>query len=122
MGLNDEYSRDAHQYDGEAYDSDGSDEFDPELHPEDWQDMYSQEILDGWMHLRSYLDQNYIKCSAGYPQFVELVLNPSKWYTNEAPDQNQCVMWNLISKLPIVSDRVEPHNFYAWVENYVDYL
>ena len=84
MGLNDEYSRDAYNTVDDAYDSEGSDEFDPELHPEDWQDMYSQEILDGWMHLRSYLDQNYIKIRAGYPQFVELVLNPSKWYTNDA--------------------------------------
>ena len=41
MGINDEYSRDANNYDL-AYESDGSDEFDPELHPVDWQDMYSQ--------------------------------------------------------------------------------
>jgi hypothetical protein len=121
MGLNDEYSRDAYQYD-QAYDSEGSDEYDPELHPEDWQDMYSQEILDGWMHLRNYLEQNYIKCRAGYPQFVELVLEPTKWYTNEDPGHVQTVMWNSISDLPIISDRVAPHNFYAWIENYIDYL
>jgi hypothetical protein len=122
MGINDEYSRDAYNYDGEAYDSEGSDEFDPELHPEDWQDMYSQELLDGWMHLRNYLEHNYIKCRAGYPQFVELVLDPSKWYTNSEPGYVQTDLWNSISKLPVISDRVVPQNFYAWVENYVDYL
>jgi len=122
MGLNDEYSRDAYLVDGEAYDSDGSDEFDPELHPEDWQDMYSQELLDGWMYLRTYLEQNYIKCSAGYPQFVELVLEPTKWYTNSDPGYIQMDMWNSIAGLPVISDRVAPQNFYAWVENYVDYL
>lgn len=121
MGLNDEYSRDAYKYE-EAYDSDGSDEFDLDLHPEDWQDMYSKELLDGWMHLRNYLDQNYIKCSAGYPQFVELVLEPAKWYTNDEPGHVQVVMWNSISYMPIISDRVGPQNFYAWVENYIDYL
>jgi hypothetical protein len=121
MGLNDEYSRDAYNYD-EVYDSDGSDDFDPELHPEDWQDMYSQEILDGWMHLRSYMEQNYIKCRAGYPQFVELVLDPTKWYTNSDPGHVQTVMWNSISDMPIISERVCPQNFYAWIENYIDYL
>lgn len=121
MGLNDEYSRDAYNYD-ETYEETDSDDFDPELHPEDWQDMYSQEILDGWMHLRDYLDQNYIKFRAGYPEFVDLVLSPSKWYTNAAPSPDQCTMWNFISKLPVISDRVASENFYAWVENYIDYL
>jgi len=122
MGINDEYSRDAYLVDGEAYDSEGSDEFDPELHPEDWQDMYSKELLDGWMHLRNYFEQNYIKCRAGYPQFVELVLDPSKWYTNSEPGYVQTDLWNSIAGLPVISDRVVPQNFYAWVENYIDYL
>ena len=121
MGLNDEYSRDAYNYE-EAHDSDDSEDFDPELHPEDWQDMYSQEILDGWMHLRAYLERNYIKCRAGYPQFVELVLEPTKWYTNAEPGYVQTDLWNSIAGLPIISDRVGPQNFYAWVENYIDQL
>ena len=45
MGINDEYSRDAYNYEL-AYDSDGSDEFDYELPEEDWQDWYSEELLD----------------------------------------------------------------------------
>lgn len=121
MGVNDEYSRDAYQYET-AYDSDGSDDFETELHTEDWQDMYSKELLDGWMYLRTYLDDNYIKTSAGYPQFVELVLEPTKWYTSEEPGHIQQTLWNSISKLPVISDRVNPQNFYAWVENYIDYL
>ena len=121
MGLNDEYSRDAYQYE-EAYDSDDSDDFDPELHPEDWQDMYSQELLDGWMHLRSYFEENYIQCRAGFPQFVELVLDPSKWYTNDEPGFVQQTLCDRIANLPVISDRVASQNFYAWIENYIDYL
>ena len=120
MGINDEYSRDAYNHE-EACDSDDSDEFDPDLHPEDWQDMYSQELLDGWMYLRNFFDQNYIKFNAGYPQFVELVLEPGNWYTNDEPGHIQYTLWGAISDLPVISDRVGPQNFYAWIENYIDY-
>jgi hypothetical protein len=121
MGVNDEYSRDAYSYEL-AYDSDGSDEFDHELDPEVWQDMYSGELLDGWMHIREYLEGNYLQCRAGFPQFVELVLEPSKWYTTQEPGQWQLTMWELIKDLPVVGERLDPQNFYAWTENYVDYL
>lgn len=122
MGLNDEYSRDAFTGDQYAYDSDDSEEFDNELHPEDWQDMYSQELLDGWMYLRQYFDENYIKCKAKFPDFVDLVLEPSRWYTNNEPCFQYQVLWSSIEKLPIISERVLSNNFYAWIENYVDYL
>jgi len=118
MGLNDEYSRDAYNYDL-AYDSDGSDEFDPELHPEDWQDMYSEELLDAWMHLREYIDENYMKTRVGYPEFVDLVLNPTKWFTAREPTDQQRIMWNLISSARIVTDRVQYSQFYGWAEKYI---
>ena len=121
MGRNDEYSRDAYNYDL-AYDSDGSDEVDTDLHPEDWQDMYSQEILDGWMAIMDYSRDHYLNIPGTFPDFVELVLNPDGWYTSKQPHSTWSIMWNLISNLPIISERVQPQNFYAWAENYIGYL
>lgn len=123
MGQNDEYSRDAYyEYDSMPDLVDDSDDLDTELHPEDWQDMYSQELLDGWMYLREYLDKNYIKIKVGFPQFVELVMEPSKWYTDEPPAPWQEKIWSQVASVPVVGDRLSKENFYAWVNKYVDYL
>ncbi len=122
MGINDEYSRDAYNYDL-AYDSDTeSDDVDLELHPEDWQDMYSQELLDGWMVMKNYLDENYVEIPGTFHDFVNLVLDPSKYYTNAEPYNQWRVLWNLINRLPIISERVQAENFYAWAENYIGYF
>ena len=121
MGINDEYSRDAYNYDL-AYDSDGSDDVDLDLHPEDWQDMYSQELLDGWMIIRGYSDDHYLPISATFPDFVELVLKPEEWYTCENPQPTWRVMWDMMADLPIISERVQAVNFYAWAEKYVGYF
>jgi hypothetical protein len=121
MGINDEYSRDAYNYDL-AYDSDGSDEFDHELHPEDWQDMYSQELLDGWMKIREFSDHNYINIRAKFPDFVDLVLGRVQWYQDRASDEDHLIMWNLINNLPVISERVQAENFFGWAEKYVAYL
>jgi hypothetical protein len=121
MGQGDEYSRDAYNYDL-AYDSDSSDDFDPELHPEDWQDMYSGELLDGWMALRGYADDHYLRLHAGFPDFVNLVLEPTHWNLATQPNLTWQIMWNLIARLPIISDRVRPENFYGWAEIYVGYI
>lgn len=121
MGINDEYSRDAYNYDL-AYDSDESDDVDLDLHPEDWQDMYSQEILDGWMTMKGYLDERYIEIQGTFHDFVNLVLEPTEWYTRENPQPIWRDLWNLIGNLPIISERVQPQNFYAWAENYVGYF
>jgi len=121
MGRNDEYSRDAYSYDL-AYDSDGSDEFDPELHPEDWQDMYSQELLDGWMKIREYTEERYLETRAQFPDFVDLVISPDRWYHVETPTHHHEAIWNLISNLPVIRDRVQASNFYGWAKNYVGNL
>ncbi len=121
MGINDEYSRDAYNYDL-SYDSDGSDDFDPELHPEDWQDMYSQELLDGWMIIRGYADEHYLQIPGTFNDFVELVLKPDEWYTREEPQRVWLKMWNMMAGLPIISERVQPGNFYAWAEKYIGYF
>ena len=123
MGINDEYSRDAYyEYNAGLDHEEDQDELDLELHPEDWQDMYSQELLDGWMYLRKYLDENYIKITAGFPDFVNFVLAPHLWYTEDPPALWQQCIWNDISKIPVITDRVCPENFYAWVNNYVEYI
>jgi hypothetical protein len=121
MGLNDEYSRDAYTYE-QAYDSEDSDDFDSELHPEDWQDMYSTELLDAWMSIREYLEENYMKINAGYHQFVEFVLEPGVWRTSVTPGIHQYILWDKIKNNPIINNRVESEQFYAWSGNYLEQL
>lgn len=122
MGLNDEYSRDAHTYDHAYEDSDGSDDFDSQLDPEDWQDMYSNELLDAWMALRNHLEQKYIRMVSGYPEFVELIMNPQEWYSQQEPSIFHIEMWNIVNQWIIVTDRVNIQNFSAWVDNYIEYV
>ena len=73
MGINDEYSRDAYNYDL-AYDSDEGPEVPDPLNPEEWQDWYSEELLDAWMRLKHYHDSNYIRTTATYPKFVQFII------------------------------------------------
>ena len=77
MGINDEYSRDAYNYDL-AYDSDEGYETTESLEQEDWQDWYSEELLDAWTRLRTYFESNYIRTRATYPSFVNFVMSPTK--------------------------------------------
>lgn len=121
MGINDEYSRDAYNYDL-AYDSEGSDEFDPELHPEDWQDMYSQELLDGWMKIREYAEAKYMNLTAKFPDFCDLVLGRVQWFQAQESAKSHLDIWNLIGNLPVISERVQAENFFGWAEKYVAYL
>lgn len=121
MGLGDEYSRDAFNFE-QAYESDGSDDFDTDLHPEDWQDMYSKELLDGWMIIKGYADDHYVPIRGTYPDFVNLVLSPEYWYTSQEPQSSWLFMWNMMAGLPIISDRLQAANFYAWAEKYIGYF
>jgi hypothetical protein len=118
MGLNDEYSRDAFQGDNYVYDSDEQEEF-IELSPEDWQDLNSQEILNAWMSIREYLEQNYINTTANYPDFVNLIMHPGQWRTRSAPTNLQEALWTLAARQRVFRDNVEPENFYAWSDNYI---
>ena len=119
MGINDEYSRDAYSYEL-AYDSDGSDEFDYDLDEETWQDWHSEEMLDAWMTLRGHLEENYVQTSAKYPEFVELVTDSSKWYTQEDPPAQVEIYWGIVSQFSIIKERVLPQNFFAWSKQYID--
>ena len=124
MGQNDEYSRDAYyEYDGAVPDLvDDEEDVDLEVHPEDWQDLYSQELLDAWMHLRDYVDQNYFRLKAGFPQFVEFVMDPSGWETDERPAAWQTLVWRSVKNVPVVNERITETNFYAWTNKYVEYF
>jgi hypothetical protein len=122
MGINDEYSRDAYNYDL-AWDSDAeSDDFDSDLHPEDWQDMYSQELLDAWMKIREYTETHYMKIHAGFPEFVELVLDPQDWFGPSVPTIDERIMWDSIKDMPIICDRLIQDNFFAWTKKYMRHL
>ena len=121
MGLNDEYSRDAYAYE-QIHDSDDSDDdFDPELHPEDWQDMYSDELLDAWMKIREYADENMMNNTGSYPLWVDFVLDGRKWFTWDPPEPWQRVIWNAISRIPVVEERVSPEAFFGWSYHYITY-
>ncbi len=48
-----------------AYDSaggsDGDGDADPGLHPEDWQDLHSHDLLNMWMSIQDYLETYGLK-------------------------------------------------------------
>jgi len=117
MGLNDEYSRDAYTYE-QVWDSDDDLDVADDLHPADWQDLYSQELLNGWMVIRSYIDTNYITSGATYPKFVELIMEPSKWYSTVQATRIQEKIWSEISPIKVISDRVCIENFATWANNF----
>lgn len=118
MGLNDEYSRDAYNYDL-AYDSEDSDGAGDDVQPEDWQDIHSQELLDAWMRIREYTDARYVNIRGGYPKFVEFVMEPPTPATPVTPTQDDVNMWNSIKGLPIIRGRIEPDSFFTWSHNYI---
>jgi hypothetical protein len=120
MGHGDEYSRDAYTYE-EVCDSDDSEDFDPYLHPEDWQDMYSHELLDAWECIQEYTYDNYLflKNDCNYTKFVEFVLDPQKTGQNFSPTFHADKIWNKIKNIQVVHERVDPENFYAWINIYL---
>ena len=118
MGINDEYSRDAYTGDQFAYDSDGSDEFDPFLDEESWQDMYSEELLYVWEKIHEYVYDNYLVVNdcCRFPAFVDFVLEPHNWQATMIPSLHAEQVWDKIKITPILIDRVFPENFYTWFD------
>lgn len=113
MGINDEYSRDAYNYEL-VYDSDDFDETPDPLHPEDWQDWYSEQLLDAWMAIRQVADQHYIRVQAGYPQFVEFVMNPTLYHSEEELAIFPQLMWDQIKDIQVIHENVQQVNFAGW--------
>jgi hypothetical protein len=117
MGVNDEYSRDAYSGDQYAYNSDGdSDDFDSQLDPEDWQDVYSQELLNAWMTIRMWYEERYMPVRSSYHAFVRFVLNPGPWFIHDLPSPVCTMFWNEISKIDVIAERVSPEHFTGMVQ------
>jgi hypothetical protein len=56
-----------------SYDSHEEDEHGYTLSPEDWQDMYSQELLNVWMSIVEYHEDWYLPLTKTFNQFCEFV-------------------------------------------------
>jgi hypothetical protein len=119
MGINDEYSRDAYDYQL-AYDSDSSDEFEsPPLHPEDWEVWYSEQLLDAWMTIREYADNNYLELPVTYNNFVDFVMNSNIYYTEEPPARLTLMMWEAIRNIQVIRENVVLQNFTGWSNEFL---
>jgi len=119
MGVNDEYSRDAYDYEL-AYNSDDSDDFETEpLHPEDYQDWYSEQLLDAWMTIREYTDSNYIQISVTYNDFVHFVMYHDEFYTEEEPDYIVLQLWNAIKNIQVIQENLTLEHFTEWVNTFI---
>jgi hypothetical protein len=116
MGINDEYSRDAYNFE-QSWDSDDLDDFDNELDPEDWEALYSEEIHDGWSIFNEYVADNYLmlKSSCNYTKFVELLMQPEHYYSAD-PSPHAIRAWVSLRRVRIVKERVDPESFYKWFD------
>ena len=121
MGINDEYSRDAYQYE-QSWDSDDSDEFDLQVDPEDWQAIYSEELLNAWMTIRVWHEDRYLPLQVTYNSFIGFVLNPFPWYTyaTDAPSPACSTIWDEISKIKVISERVGREQFWGWFKHNIE--
>ena len=113
MGINDEYSRDAYTYEL-AYDSEESDDPIEEIDPEDWQAIYADDIYDAWSIVKEFLDDNYILHDAEYHDFVGLVMEPWLWTSLVEPHEKVRTLWDSVSHIRVVAERVEPAHFFGW--------
>jgi hypothetical protein len=121
MGLNDEYSRDAYQFE-QVYDSDDSDEFDYEVDPETWESLYSEELFDGWTIFQEYIYSNYlsVKNTCTFSKFCDLVIRPDIYSSSEPFSNHAIRAWNDIKRVKVVREKVLPENFYSWFTVYVN--
>jgi hypothetical protein len=118
MGVNDEYSRDAYLGEHYVYNSDEDpDEFDSQLDPEDWQAVYSEDLLDAWMIIYDELQKNYLTHIVKYSQFIEFVMEPWKWRSSGLdPNPVYRRMWNEMSTIETIEERVSEEQFYGWAQ------
>jgi hypothetical protein len=119
MGVNDEYSRDAYQYEQSWNSDEDSDEFDSQLDPEDWQAVYSEDLLDAWMIIYDELRVNYLSHVVKYSQFIEFVMEPWKWSPCSDPSPTHRRLWNGIVTIETIQERVEEEQFYGWAQQYL---
>jgi len=119
MGQGDEYSRDAYQYEQIWNSDDDSDEFDSQIDPEDWQAIYSEDLLDAWMIIYEELFKNYISHVVKYSQFMEFVMEPWKWraQTDSAPAHR--LLWEQLSRIETIHERIQEEQFHGWAQEYL---
>jgi len=119
MGINDEYSRDA--YYEQAWDSDDSDPEVQELHPEDWQDLHSDELMNGWIYVQEYVYDNYLNFrGCNYHKFVELVVDHHTIiHSNQIYSEHARKAWNKVRRVRMIRQRVQPEAFCIWFDNHV---
>jgi hypothetical protein len=122
MGQGDEYSRDAYQYEQAWHSDEDSDEFDSQLDPEDWQAAYSEDLLDAWMIIYDELQKNYLTHIVKYSQFVNFVMVPWNWHSNSAPSPVHRRLWNEISTIETMNERVLEDQFYGWAQHHLQAL
>lgn len=78
MGINNEYRDDA-LFDGDDLDEQYDEQEDHEivLSPQDWHDWHSEDVLNMWMSLRQYLEDNHLNSTllnrASFHNFAEFV-------------------------------------------------
>lgn len=77
MGLNNEYSDDVYDLDTLLESSDDESDEDLVLDPESWNDWYSEHLLNMWMGLRAYLEDNHLQhtllVNVSFHDFCEFV-------------------------------------------------
>jgi hypothetical protein len=102
-----------------SYDSDDSNEELEPLHPEDWQDWHSEELLEAWSKVREYIDSKYIRINVKYPDFVECIINPPHG-DDIHPTRTEQDLWNTVSRLPIIQERLSDKQFFTWIRQNID--
>jgi hypothetical protein len=124
MGINDEYSRDAYQFEQVHEDSDDQEEIDIEVEPEIWESIYSEALFDGWSLFQEFIHANFLitKSSCTFTKFCELVIQPAIYRPCDTPSSLALRAWNEVKRVKIVKDRVDPENFYTWFHTYVDFF
>jgi hypothetical protein len=79
MGFNNEYRDDALFDADAAYDEtyDEQEDHELELNPSEWHDWHSEDVLNMWMSLRQYLEDNHMSSTllnkATFHNFAEFV-------------------------------------------------
>jgi hypothetical protein len=76
MGINNEYGNDALFY-VDAVEEEDDEEVIDDHGPEDWHDWNSEHVLNMWMSLRQYLEDNHVSSTlmrdASFHDFAEFV-------------------------------------------------
>jgi hypothetical protein len=76
MGFNDEYSRDAYLPEdvGPEYIDDPDDQFD-DFTQEDWEDWFSETLLDDWMSIRESYESQYLEAPGSFNDYCNFIYN-----------------------------------------------